>query len=202
MNRIITIGREFGSGGREIGKKLADKLGYAYYDKTITHEICNRSNLSPEYVQQVVEKKPIPFFSINSGNTLHTFMPDYALQQQNSVYSFQMSVIKEFAEKSDCVIVGRCADYILKDYKPFKLFIYADMESKLSRCKTYAPQEENLDDKQLIKSINDINKQRAKYYEYYTGNKWGSIHNYDLCINTSFMDIDRLVNALVSLCKL
>ena len=201
MHQIITIGREFGSGGREIGKRLAELLGIAYYDKEIIEEIAKRTKLAESYVRQVVEQRPGFYYPITIGRTLHTQGTDYLLKQQTEVYAEKNAVLREMAEKSPCVIVGRCADYILQEQKPFRLFVYADMESKMARCRRKAEVEEHLSDRALMKQIRRVDRNRAKYYEYYTGQKWGARENYDLCVNTTSVDIKELAEAIAKLLK-
>ncbi|MBQ9132469.1 MAG: cytidylate kinase-like family protein [Clostridia bacterium] len=201
MNQIITIGREFGSGGRELGKRLSELLGIAYYDKEIIEEISKRTQLAEEYVRQIVEHKPGYYYPITIGRTLHTQGVDYLLKQQTSVYAEKTAVLREMAERSDCIIVGRCADYILREYKPFRLFVYADMPSKLTRCRQKAEASEHLTDRQMIKQIKHVDKNRAKYYEYYTGQVWGARENYDLCVNTSSVPVKELAEAIAKLLK-
>ena len=133
MNKIITIGREFGSGGRELGRRLAEELGFEYYDKEIVTEISKHTSLSEEYVKHVVENAPHALFPITVGRSF-SYADDYSIKQIQTVYAAKDEIIKELAEKSNCIIVGRCADYILKDYNPYKIFVYADLESKIKRC--------------------------------------------------------------------
>ena len=194
-NKIITIGREFGSGGRELGRRLADHLQIAYYDKEILTEISKRTQLTEEYVHNVVEHHPYPLLPITIGHSLY---PDMAFQLQQSVYTEQSNIIKEMAAASDCVIVGRCADYILHDIKPFRIFVYADMEARIARCHARAPEGEHLSDKELKQMIQKVDKGRAKYYEFYTGENWGDKSSYDLCINTSNVVIKELVPHLAA----
>ena len=169
MNQIITIGREFGSGGRELGKRLSELLGYAYYDKEIIEEIAKRTQLAESYVHQIVEQRAGVFFPITIGRTLqhvhHTVGSDYMLKQYTAVYSEQANVLREMAEKSNCIIVGRCADYILKDHHPLSLFVYSDMHSKVERCKLKADEHEGMTDKELTRKIKRVDKKRAKYYQ-------------------------------------
>ncbi|MDO4318575.1 MAG: cytidylate kinase-like family protein [Lachnospiraceae bacterium] len=172
MNRIITVSREFGSGGREFGKRLAE-----------------------QYVEQLVEKKPVIAFPIHIGRSFYP-PANPVLEQTKSVVLEQQRIIKELAEKSDCVIVGRCADYILREYDPFRFFVYADMESKLKRCHRKAPGDEHLTDKELKRKIALIDKNRAAYYDFWTGGKWGLKLNYDLCINTTHTAIKEIAAAL------
>ena len=116
-----------------------------------------------------------------------------------TVYQEQARIIREMAATSDCVIVGRCADYILRDYKPFRVFIYADMESKIRRCREKGPEEEKLSDKELRQKISGIDKKRAKYYALYTGHPWGDKLNFDLCINTTQTVIKDIVPVIAKL---
>ena len=116
-----------------------------------------------------------------------------------AVYQEQTRIITEVAARSNCVIVGRCADYILKDYQPFRIFVYADMESKIRRCREKGPENEKLTDKELEQKISRIDKKRAKYYEYYTGHPWGNKLNFDLCINTTQTVIKEIVPAIANI---
>lgn len=198
MNRIIAIGREFGSGGRELGRRLSEKLGFAYYDQEIISEIARRTEMSEQYVQSIVEHKPSFSFPIHIGRSFYT-APTPVFDQSMTVYQEQARIITEMAQKSDCVIVGRCGDYILKEYEPFRIFVYADMESKIKRCRQKASEEEQMSDKELKQHILGIDKKRAKYYEFYTGHKWGDKLNFDLCINTSRAVIKEIVPAVAGL---
>lgn len=203
MNKIITIGREFGSGGREIGKRLAQNLGIAYYDKEIMTEIANRTQLAETYVHQIIEQKPQLLFPITTGRTLqyqHN-APGYLLHQYNEIYTTQATVLRELAEKSSCVIVGRCADYILRNMNPLRIFVYADMDAKVKRCLKKVEYHENLSEKELIKKIKRVDKSRAKYYQYYTGHRWGKHDNYDLCINTTSLDVKHVAELLEGLIR-
>ncbi len=143
MKQIITIGREFGSGGRELGCRLAEELKIAYYDQEVISEIAKRTEFSEEYVHQIVEHKPITPFPIHIGTSFSPAVNPMILQSQ-SIYQEQSRIIREMAGKSDCVIVGRCADYILRDEKPFRFFVYADMESRISRCREKASSQEQI----------------------------------------------------------
>ncbi len=202
MNKIITIGREFGSGGRELGKRLSEQLGYAYYDKEIISEIAKRTQMAENYVQQIVERKPGVIFPITVRNTFHIADTDYMFKQYAAIYAEQANVVREMAERSDCVIVGRCADYILRNEFPLRLFIYADMESRIARCRAKGEDDEaKIADKDLRQMIVNVDKNRAKYYRYYTGQDWGDRNNYDLCINTTNMEIKQLAESLADLIK-
>lgn len=201
MNQIITIGREFGSGGREFGKRLAEELGIAYYDREIMEEISKRTQLAESYIHHIVEGAPGIYYPITVGKTLHGAEPDYLLRQYTSVYAEQANTIRDMAAKSDCVIVGRCADYILREQNPLRIFVYADMESKLRRCREKSHEDDALTDKQLARKIRHVDRSRARYYEYYTGRKWGERVNYDLMVNTSAMSIKAAVHSLAEMLR-
>lgn len=200
MSKIITIGREFGSGGREFGRRLAEELGIEYYDKEIITEISKHTQLSEEYIHQIVECTPHRLYPITIGQSM-SFVEDYSFTQAQTVYQAQATILNELADKSDCVIVGRCADYILRDYKPFNIFVYADTESRMARCKARASESEAFTDKQLLRKIKTIDKNRARYYSFYTGQKWGDKSNYDLCINTTDTVIKDIVPIVAKMFK-
>ena len=200
MSLIITIGREFGSGGRELGKRIAEQLGIPYYDKEVVTEIAKKTDLAYDYVQQILEQKPLVYYPITIGNTFNAISTTVN-KNNTSVYVEQSNVIREMAKKTDCVIVGRCADYILKDMNPFRIFVYADMESKMRRCREKSEVSPLITDKKLIKMIKDIDKNRSRYYEFYTSQKWGDMLNYDLMVNTSNKSIKDVVNEIVKVLK-
>ena len=200
MNKIITIGREFGSGGRELGRRLARELGFDYYDKEILAEIAKHTSLSEEYVQQVVENQPRQLYPITVGRSF-LYVDTQPLQQASTVFRAQQEIIREMAERSSCVIVGRCADYILRDMKPFRIFVYADMQSRIDRCRSRAAEGESMTDKEYKQQITSMDKSRARYYDFYTDMKWGDKLNYELCINTTNQDIPTLVEFLARIFK-
>ena len=200
-NTVITIGREFGSGGRELARRLAEELGYEYYDREIITEIAKKTSFSEHYVQEVVEKNPHSLYPITIGHSF-SYIDSYAMQQKHAVFNEQENVIKEMAEKSNCIIVGRCADYILKDLNPYRIFVYSDIKSKVIRCKDRNDhQDGKLTEKQLIRYIKKIDRQRKSFYEFFTGRDWGNKLNYDLCINTSKMNIEDIVPHLAGMFK-
>ncbi len=195
MNRIITIGREFGSGGRELGYRIAEKLQIAYYDQEIITEIAKRTALSEDYIRQIEERRPIMHFPIHTGHSFYltsepSFYPEF------SIYTKQHELLRELSCKSDCIIVGRCADHILREQKPVRIFAYADMESRIKRCMERRPEDENLTEAQMKKRITEIDRNRAKYYAFFSGQKWGARENYDLLVNTSGADIKEMSSAL------
>ena len=198
MNKVITVGRQFGSGGRELGRRLAEALGIEYYDKEILTAIAQHTSLSEEYVHNIIERTPHSLFPITTGQSF-SYVCDYPLQQMNTIYQAQTDIIRDMAEKSDCVIVGRCADYILRDSKPLRLFVYADMDSRIRRCLARSASAEHLTEKEVRRQIQQLDKNRSDYYEYFTDRKWGDMNNYDLCVNTSGQDIKTLVACLAKM---
>ena len=182
--RIITISREFGSGGRFIGEEVAKKLGIAYYDKNIINEIAEKSGLSPEYIQENAELSP------KKGLFAYAFAGRDVTGKsvEDLVYEAQRKVILELAEKESCVIIGRNADYILKDRDDvLNVFIHGDTPEKIQRITRLY----NVEEKKAVKMIADTDKRRMANYNFYTNQKWGKADNYTLCLNSSQLGYDR-----------
>ena len=200
MNRIITINREFGSGGRELGKRLAEALNVPCYDNEIIELIAKENGFDEEYVANISEKSIEAAYPMTIG---HRFaMPIFPMfDQPIRVAVAQRKIIENFAKQGDCVIVGRGADVILKEYHPLNLFIYATMDSKVKRCLDRAPEGENLSAQELEKKIKQVDKGRSQHRQMYDDGKWGDKACYDLCINTSGREIKHLVPAIAQYCK-
>jgi cytidylate kinase len=190
MKYVITIGREYGSGGHFIGKLLAERLGIPFYDNELLLKISEKSGLSSEIISEYDEKKEGLF---SSGMNLYS--ADLSLGSK--IFLAQFEEIKRLADKESCVIVGRCADYILKDYANVaNIFITAPMEEKIARAVKYY----GLDPKKAQKMINKKNRKRSNYYMYYTNKKWGQASSYDITINSK-IGIDACVDALEAYVK-
>ena len=182
--RIITISREFGSGGRFIGEEVAKKLGIAYYDKNIINDIAEKSGLSPEYVQKNAELSP------KKGLFAYAFAGRDITGKsvEDMVYEAQRKVILELAEKDPCVIIGRNADYILKDRDDvLNVFIHGGTPEKIQRITRLY----NVEEQKAVKMMVDIDKRRMVNYNFYTNQKWGKADNYTLCLNSSQLGYDR-----------
>ncbi len=182
--RIITISREFGSGGRFIGEEVAKKLGIAYYDKNIIGQIAEKSGLSPEYIQENAELSPKKglFAYAFSGRDIT------GKSVEDMVYEAQRNIILELAEKEPCVIIGRNADYILKDRDDvLNVFIHGDMPEKIKRITGL----HNVEEKEAVKMMTDTDKRRRTNYNFYTDQNWGKASNYTLCLNSSQLGYDR-----------
>ena len=188
---IITIGREFGSGGRELGKRLAEELGYAYYDKEIVAEIAKKSELDEHYVEYALDGGMFRNFPIHFGRTF-SYSPTL-MANESKLLADQNKLIRELAAKGDCVIIGRAADVILRDFNTFKLFVYADMDSKVKRCREKGGEGENLTDRELVRRIKKIDADRKRYHGLISELQWGDKRGYHLCVNTSGREISAIV---------
>ena len=182
--RIITISREFGSGGRFIGEEIAKKLGIAYFDKKIINEIAEKSGLSPEYIQENAELSP------KKGLFAYAFAGRDITGKsvEDMVYEAQRKVILDLSDKEPCVIIGRNADYILKDRDDvLNVFIHGNMPEKI-QCITRLY---NVEEKKAVKMMADTDKRRMTNYNFYTDQRWGKADNYTLCLNSSELGYDR-----------
>lgn len=195
---IITIGREFGSGGRQIGMMLAERLGVKCYDKELLAIAAKNSGLSEELLKNHDERPTNSFLyslvmdTYSMGYSTSTYM-DMPLNQK--VFLAQYDTIKELAETESCIIIGRCADYALKDCKNcFKIFIKADMDAKINRIKRI----HNLNDDKAKDLIVKTNKKRANYYNFYSNKRWGDSRSYDLCVDSNTLGIEGTVEFLLS----
>ena len=193
--RIITISREFGSGGRELGKRLADALGFAYYDREIVSSIAEKCNLDEGYVENVLRKGLTINVPVTFGHTFY-FYSDPTSENELKVLNTQQQIIKELALRGDCVMVGRSSGIILEKYNPLRLFVYADMEWKVKRCRERASADEHLTDRELEKKIRQIDAGRARHQKLLTDRKWGDREGYDLCINTTSLEIKKIIPGL------
>lgn len=201
MAIIITVGREFGSGGRELGRRLADELGIAYYDREILLEIQKRTPYCLSYIEKVSEAKSFSLPPIHYGVSFDSGY-ETMLRQDNEVHKAQNDFLHECASKSDCVIIGRAADYVLRDLNPFRIFVYSDMDSKIARCKSRMKDDEkDMSDKEWVKKIKAQDKNRSRFYSFYTGRAWGDKEQYDLMINTSGMEIKTIAKNIAALVR-
>ena len=192
---VITIGRQFGSGGRAIGQKLAKKLSIPFYDKELISIAAKESGINPEIFKNVDETAANSLlYSLSMG--LYNFNGPLAmgdLPVNDKLYILQHQIIKDLATKGPCVIVGRCADYVLKDNPHcINIFIHADIEYRKKRAITV----HNIDEKRAESIINKTDKTRANYYSFYSGKKWGVTQNYDLCIDSSKLSDDQIVELI------
>lgn len=192
--KIITISREFGSGGRFIGEEVAKKLGFACYDKNIIGQIAEKSGLAPEYIRESAELSP------KKGLFAYAFAGRDITGKsvEDLVYETQRKVILELAEKESCVIIGRNADFILKDRDDvLNVFIYGDLPEKVERiCRLY-----HVSEQEAVRMMADIDKRRMTNYNFYTDQKWGKTSNYTLCLNSSQIGYDRCETIIMECAK-
>ncbi len=199
---IITISREFGSGGRELGKRLSDELQIPYYDKEIIAIIAENHGLDENYVAQIAEKKIMASYPLTIGNRFQSSRMSYAVQQAIRINAEQQKIIENLGKQGDCIIVGRCADVILKDFAPFNMFVYAGKEAKIQRCSARSPETEQLSTSELVRKIRAIDKARASHRALFTDAKWGAKENYHLCVNTTCVEIKTIVPAVAEYVRL
>lgn len=193
--KIITISREFGSGGRELGRRLADVLDFDYYDKEIITAIAKKRGLDETYVARTLENHGWRNIPLNIRQSFAGAA--YIQSEQVHLLLEQKRVIEEIAKNGkNCVIVGRNADVILKDYGPFNMFICADKESKINRCKERAAENEKVSEREMEQIMKRIDKSRAQTREMIFGSKWGERSAYHLTVNTSEWDMKVLSSAV------
>lgn len=192
MKRIITISREFGSGGRTIGKGVAEKLGIPCYDHEVIEQLVERSGFAADYVKSQSEYAPNGSLFVNALNAGNF----HGLSNQDKLWTMQRQIIEELGEKENCVIVGRCADYILRDRADcLKVFIHRDFQSRAERIvqvygETEVPTEKRLKEK---------DKRRAAYYQFYTDQKWADLANYHIVLDSGVIGIEKCIDIIVDL---
>lgn len=188
--RIITISREFGSGGRTIGKETAEKLGIPCYDSELLHKIAEESGFAESYIQDAGEYAPSGFLS--------SMLSNRALGPTNGdrLWQIQYDLITELAEKGSCVIVGRCADYILREKVDcLRVFIHASLDYRAKRIVSVYGERETSPEERL----RDKDKRRAAYHRFYTNMKWGYAQNYDICLDSGTLGIETCVKIITDL---
>ena len=196
-HRIVTIGREFGSGGRLIGQKLAERMGVKCYDKELINLASKESGLCTEVFENNDEKPLNSFFYslvMDTGAMGQSFAGYMDAPLNQKVFLAQFETIQRLAERESCVIVGRCADYALHDYpNTIHIFISGELEDKVERVSGY----NNISKDKALELIAKSDKKRANYYNYYSNKKWGVASTYDLCINSSLTGVDRAVDVIM-----
>ncbi len=186
-NKIITISREFGSGGRTVGKTVAEKLGIPCYDAELIHELSKESGFNEEYIKEAGEYAPGNYFSTLFANR------KYGQTNEDILWNMQCKIISDIAQKGSCVIVGRCADYVLKDKADcLNVFIHADMKFRADRIvRVYGESEQSPEER-----LREKDKRRAAYHRFYTDMKWGHAQNYHMTLDTGKLGIDKCVELI------
>lgn len=187
---IITVAREYGSGGRYVGRLIADKLGIKFYDKDFIQKVAEETGLSEEYIENHEQKRD-SLAGLNNGYY-------FGLNNADELFLQEAELIKKVADKESCVIIGRCADFILQDRKNvIKVFVYSNMEDKIKR----ATEIYGFDKVKAEREIKRINKLRANHYKYYTEKEWGNHANYDMCINSDTLGVEGSADLICNMIK-
>lgn len=190
-HKVITISRQYGSGGRIVGKLLAERLGVPFYDNELITLAAQKTGLSKECFVNAEETSASNL--LLSLTTLTPSIDSYGLPLNEKIFLVQSQVIKEVAEKGSCVIVGRSADYVLSEMENcINVFLQADLKDRVNR----AVNQYNLLEKNVEAAVVKTDKRRASYYSYFTGLKWGKAENYDLILNTSRMDLEKIADVI------
>jgi cytidylate kinase len=196
---IITIARQYGSGGREIGELVAKILNIPLFDKELIKDAAAKGNLDVNITKAADESatNSLLYTLAMGSNVLGTTMSfGYKMPLNDKLFILQSEVIREYAEKGSCVIIGRCADYVLRDHPDlYRIFVYGDLEHRKERVAERHPE---LKSSQIIDVINKTDKRRASYYNFYTGNKWGKYDNYDMAINSSTLGIEETAEVIAA----
>lgn len=190
MGTIITIARQFGSGGHEVGRKLAEKLGVPCYDRNLITLAAEKSGMSEEALGQVDEKAANSFLYtlVMGSNIYHCNVDQFNVPINDKLFCTQSEIIREIAAKESCVIVGRCADYVLSEHPQcIRVFIYADFDARVKTVCARNSISEGAARDLIVKN----DKRRANYYNYYTGHKWGKLENYDLSLSTEKLGTEK-----------
>ena len=199
---IITIARQYGSGGREIGERVAEGLGIPIYDKELITDAAAKGSLTAEVIKNADESaaNSLLYTLAMGSNVLGTTMHfGYKMPLNDKLFILQSEVIKERAAEGSCVIIGRCADYVLRDEpNVLRLFIYGDLDHREERVAKRHPE---LKSSQIIDVINKTDKRRSSYYNFYTGNKWGKYDNYDMAINSSTLGVEGTAQLIIACAK-
>ncbi len=202
MNTVITLGRQLGSNGRVIGKALAEKLGYKFYDKDLIARVAKENGLSENLFSEMDENPTSSLLyslvmGVQSSKGLYYHYND--MLNGDNLFRMQADLIKKIAQEGPCIIVGRCADYILRE-NPYliKLFLYADTESRVQTL----VERNNMDAKEARGAVHKADKRRSNYYNFYTNSEWGCVNNYHLCMDTTAMPQEDCVEYLYSYIKM
>jgi len=202
MKTVITIGRQFGSGGHDVGKQLAEKLGIDFYDKELLGRAAKETGINPELFARADEQPTNSFlYSMSLGTVgLHTgFMatPDYLTNDK--LFTLQSETIRSIAQEHSCVIIGRCADYVLRDHPGLvSVFVHSDIERRVSRVMERA----NMNAEQARQAIKKTDRRRSSYYNYFTDRNWGGVDNYDLSVDSGRVGVEGAVELIAKFIEL
>lgn len=192
MKKVITISREFGSGGRELGVKLADSLGIPFYDKELISMAAEESDMAEDMFLHYDENLPVLREPLDR-NFYSPFSSIYEVPMSDQIFLAQSRVIRKLAGQGPCVIVGRCGDMVLED--SINLFVYAKMKERLKRMNSLKT---GVDPEKMESRIREVDRKRKDYYQYYTGNEWGKAQNYHLCLESGLTGVEGCLKAVLA----
>lgn len=198
-SKVITISREFGSGGRELGKRIAEELGYAYYDREVVKEVAKRMEKEEDYVSAAFEKGVFLGIPIQYNQTTAYVSPQG--QDKIDLVIEAKNLLTDLAAKGNCVIVGRAASVLLQEFQPFNVFVHADMAHRVQRYKERSQEQENCSRKELEAKIRQMDEDRARYYSLVSKGEWGDKNGYHLCVNTTGKEIEQLAPMVAAYAK-
>lgn len=197
-NFVITIARQYGSGGKTIGEMLGKRLGIEYYDKDLIRLASEESGINAGLFMNADEKVKTSalFRAINKAKVGEVISPDSSdFTKPQNLFNYQAKIIRELASEQSCVIIGRCADYILRDYdNVLSVFVHAPKDF----CMEMAAKKHSMSEKELEKFIQKTDKERSEYYKFYTGREWSDARNYDLCLNSSKLGFEKCVDEIIA----
>jgi len=204
MNKIITIGRQFGSGGHEAGKRLAEKLGIPLYDKELLKLTAENSHFAESFLDKIDETRPsllnlgmggVSVGTALAGNGEGFVNPFYSLSPNDQAFLEMSKMMRAVAAEGPCIVIGRCADYVLKEFDPVNFFLCADLSQRIRR-KMALKENGDVTEDQMAKLIESTDRNRAKFYEYYSHARWGEASHYHMCIDTGKVGVDGAVELM------
>ena len=195
---VITIGRQYGSGGKEVGERLAERRGIACYDKKLIAMAAQKGGFDPKRVSELDEKAASPWAYTAAAYGGQIDFSSYSASMNDTIQRIQTEIIRDLVKKESCIIVGRCADSILRELPDrLAVFIYSDWDSRIKRL----TEKYGITEKEAVGQMKSIDKKRAAYYNYYTDKQWGKKESYDLTLNSGRLGIEKCVDILALICR-
>lgn len=196
---VVTVSREYGTGGREFAKSLAEEMGFTYADKIVAHELAKKMNMKEGYIEHFLDTG-IPVGMSSSDDS--TFSYDVRETQKNVNLQIEShKLLKELAKDTDLVIVGRASDIILQEFDPFRIFVYANDTTRIANIKSKKPEGKNLSDMDIVREMNMIDNERHQHHSLFSRLRWGEKEAYDLCINSTNIDLQKSVPSIALFIK-
>ncbi|MDO4988686.1 MAG: cytidylate kinase-like family protein [Synergistes sp.] len=194
-NLIVTISRQFGSGGHEVGRILAERLGIRFYDKELVDMLAKDGKYDAAFIAENEEVCSTPIYPAVPGFAMPIF---YQSLPSDLIYKGQAKLIRTLAEHSSCVVVGRCADYILRKMNPVNVFVYGSLERRVDRKFSMIPDGLKITRDEIRERVEEVDNKRARYHSFYTDKEWGCMDGYDICINTDQIGVAGAVETILA----